>query len=270
MRFKILILLICYVETVSGLDYSPWFSKIYEFFPSFTYRYQRYPSLQGENCPKDSSGNDNFFTLGLALTFSENYNGQATFTAAKTKSQGQFHANDVQLLVRRQFTDDIVGDLLSSVAGFRLIEASRAAQHDPGVFVHGDLCGEIHYALGKEFSNPFKTWSIRGWGLAAFALGNKGSPWIRFQGAFEIQPHENWLLGLNFQILRGLGEDKLDLKDFSGYSSIKHQSIDIGLSTHYFISDLWLNGKIDYRIFAKNCPKNALQLELSIEAPFGL
>lgn len=251
--------LLCFhFELAFGLCYSPWFSKAFELVPSFKYRYQHY-----------QSSNDHFFTAGIGITPGEYWNMQAAFTAAQTARQKQLHANDVQFLVRYQLSNDVVGDTVSSAAGLTITEASQAARRDPGVFVHGTLAGELHYAVGMELAPPFQPWNVRFWGLGAVGFGS-GAPWIRMQGEVEIQPASCWIHSLCLEMLRGLGSHALRNSHFHGYSHVKHQSVDIGWRTCYSLSDMQLSAFLAYRIFARNCPRQALQASLAIHLPFGL
>ncbi len=260
---------IFWVNSLFALDYAPWFSRVFEFYPSFKYRFQSYHKVEEQKGQTEFSGHDHFCTAGLGLTFWENWNGQIALTGAQTSSHDYFHYNDIAFLLRYQLTDDVVGDWFSSVVGITLVSASEAAHTDIGEFLHGDINSEISLAFGKEYA-PFNAWLFRQWALMGFAIADVGSPIVRFEAALETQYCDIWRNALHVRTLWGLGKDILFLGTFDGYGSIHHQSVDIGWKSKLSFPEFSFEGGVFYRVYARNCPKNAIQYLISVELPFSL
>lgn len=274
----VVLLAVLSLSQLVAFDESPWFTRFYEIYPSIEYRFQDYPSLDScEGCPP-YSGTDHFLTFGLGATLclpkdwetpTRNCSIQAEFTLAQTKSQGGMHANDVQLLLRHPLTDSILGDFADSTVGVKIIQNSRAARRDIGYFAHGGIGLEGQVAVGKEFA-PHAEWVFRGWALAGVGVADTGSPWLRAEGHLETQYCNFWQNALIVESLFGWGGDCLCQECFTGYGSVRHESVDIGWKTKLLIDRANLQGGVYYRVFAKNCPKNAVQVIAKVEFPFGL
>lgn len=257
-------LLILCSSAVNALDYAPWYSPVLEFDAYAEYCYQHYKRLdvarecesRGETCQ--------FFTLGLDVSPWMLWNTQAEFSLAQTNHKRSLYAKDFQFMGRYLFLDDVVGDPVSFSAGLTLLGFSEAARHDVGVIAQGSIAGEAHIAVGKECA-PKAFWLARTWVVGGAGIGNVGSAWLRADAGIEANYYDFWSNALLVNTRWGLGHDALCPEYFHGYGKIRYQFVDLGWKSEMRDCIGTFTWGVFYRVFARNCPKNTLQLLFAFE-----
>lgn len=256
--------LIFWTTSLHSLDYAPWYSPVLEFDTYFEYTFQHYRRLDVEPPCESGGATSHFFTLGLDFSPWMPWNTQAEFGLADTTEQRSFYAKDFQLMVRYLLLDDVIGDPVSLSAGITFMEFSKAARQDVSVLAHGSIAGEAHLALGKEFA-PKEYWLARSWVVGGIGLGDRGAAWLRADAAFETNYCDFWTNSVVVNSLWGLGHSRLCPEHFEGYGKLRFQLVDLGWKSEsrQFIGTFkW---GVLYRVFARNCPKNNLQLTFAFE-----
>lgn len=255
---------------VIATDYQPWFGNFYEFELRSDFNFQGYAWVaSGENLKKYSS-NDLFLNLSLSNSIPDPSVGlELEITDAKTRKQyGEI--DQLKLTSRYLFQDDIAGDPLGIMVGLSYIQAFKNSLRDVSSFHHGLYNTELFISLGKE--NPDEClWGTRWWGVFAVGVAEQGSPWLRIRLDYDKRWFEKHEFGLFADGLCGLGGKKLQLKGFSGYGPIKHQSIDVGF--HYtYLLEYYGNVSLEYsyRIYAENFPSYAHRVIAQVFYTFGL
>ncbi len=254
---------------VQATDLKPWFPRYLEIQSRFTYLHQQYCKVDVDGDTFHKRSKDDFYTGSLELAY-DKYCGELEMTFSGT---GRHHLGPDSLVgtFRYQLMDDITGDAASIVAGVSVSQVFSLSLKDISTFHHGGIEGEFSVAVGREFTCR-DTWSARAWAVAGVGVGDHGSPWLHGILALE----KNFGLGNRFRVyaetLDGLGGKDLDIsKDFGGYGSVCHQSIDIGVLYRYgFGCDSSLSVGYETRVLANNCPKQVQVLYFRYLYPFGL
>lgn len=255
--------------TCSATEYAPWFEKPLEVHWNSTYTFQTYHSVAASKGSSNKSSNDNFLHTSFAANFL-GYAAEVEALAAQT-SQRPFGWDSIKATGRYQLMDDVVDDQLSLTAGVSVGKAWKVAVHDLSSFHHGRLESEFHLACGKEFSDV-SLWKSRLWGVALAGVADSGSPWLRFDSSFERNYCDFLRLRFSVDTLWGLGKQGLNLKrDFHGYGSIQHQSVDLKTKVSYFLESVpgFLSLEYGYRVYAKNFPKNTSRVMLQFYYSFS-
>ncbi|MFA6916653.1 MAG: hypothetical protein WC222_09670 [Parachlamydiales bacterium] len=257
--------LLIWTATLQGLDYAPWYkSPVLELDTYFEYLHQHYQRLDADTDCRNHGETSHFFTFGADISPWMPWNAQAEFSLADTTEQRSFYAKDFQLMGRYLLLDDVIGDPVSLSAGVTYMQFSKPAREDVGVFAHGAMAGEAHLAVGKEFA-PNQFWLARGWALGGIGVGDRGAPWLRADAAFETNYCDFWSNAFVINSQWGLGHSLLCPEDFSGYGKLRYQFVDMGWkSESRFFTSTFKVGVL-YRVYARNCPKNNLQLSFALE-----
>ena len=253
---------------IAATDLKPWYETDLEVVSRTKLMYQSFQKVETSRGETSYPSNDMFLTQSFGSSF-DVYAGEVEMTAAATRKQ-HFNLDNLKLTGRYRLMNDVAYDPVSLVAGLSLIQVGKPALFDPASFHHGRFEVEAHLAIGKEVSqNQF--WLKRYFGVFAFGLSS-GSPWVRADFTYEQNFCDLHQLKVFANTLFGLGSRDLRLSDFHGYRSIRHQSIDLGIGYSYFLEKIggMLVGEYSYRVYAKNFPKNASRLSVSLQIPFGL
>lgn len=250
-------------------EMKPWLGNLYEFeFRPFLI-YQGYSHLSTGSSSEKYSSNDLFLNLSLTNSV-ELFGLEAEILGAKTRHQ-KYDVDQIKLTGRAILQDDISGDPIGLIAGLSFIQAFRPSVYDVSSFHHGFSEAEIFLSVGKENSLGMD-WISRWW--AIFALGtaaDRGSPWIRFDLAYEKVFGEKQEIRLFCNTLWGTGNKRLHLCDFEGYGPIQHQSVDLGFRYTYLI-DYFGTASLEYsyRVHARNFPEYTHRVIAQVLYTFGL
>jgi hypothetical protein len=252
--FSCLMVLPLYVQ---AMDLSPWSGTDAEIHVRVTDQLQKRPSHL-----------NNFLGFGVEGSF-DVYQVDLELNMASTEKL-MFGFNDVRLTGRYRLYDDVIGDPFTLTTGITLIKPTHHSLRDPDLFHHAIFEGEVHAAIGKEWSH-LQFWTTRFWGVAVVGAGIKGYPWLRG----DIGLDKNWCDAYSVRIfvrtLWGLGHKHLHTHDFHGYGHVQHQSADIGFEYNQkIVWDSTLTIGYAYRPFAYNYPKYVNTLTLQWMLPFGL
>ena len=189
-----------------------------------------------------------------------------------TNSRQHFGMDSCFLAGRYHLMDDVgLEDPISLVVGGQLTKATKHGLHNPGSFHHGQFEMGVFVSAGKEFDCG-EFWVWRGWGSLGMGLADVGSPWLVGSLHLENNYRDVHRFTMSLDGLYGMGGDSLHPHMcFKGYGSIRHHSLDAGLSYGYtFDWEGTLSIAYAHRIYARNFPSNVNMFLLSINYPFSL
>lgn len=256
---------------VFGFEQSPWLDFPYEFHFTTAFAESYYSNISNaiyqESKYKNSFNEHIQFNLDVTTLSSLEAELELEFFQTKATN---FTLESVGFEVRKQVSDDIQGDLLSTTIGASFRFVPDHALSDPFVPYQGLLNFEANLVLGKEFDQAFD-WTKRGYLFLATGLANQGAPYLKANGVFEMHRMHN-LFGVFLNTYFGFGgRSKIDEKSFHGYGKIQHQSVDVGLRYKYLF-DIYgsLSAEFSYRVYAFSFTKNQTVLEIRYWFPFSI
>lgn len=260
----------CFHTFCESVEYRPWIGNYYEFEFRNSMLYQSYPAIACDSSLHHASSDDFFLSSSLSNAVDPSFSLEAEVVAAKTRKQcwGIDHFN---LAGRLVWLDDISGDCITLTTGFVLTQTFDNSLSDISSFHHGTAEAEFFLSFGAETMWEDDDWVERWWGMTGIGIGDRGSPWLHGQYAYERRFCTNHEFLFRMNTLWGLGNNKIRIHDFHGYGSIQHQSIDLGIRYTYLI-DFFGNASVDYsyRIYARNFPAQTHQILVSLLYTFGL
>lgn len=215
------------------------------------------------------SSNALFLDLSARTSYIQ-FSGEFEANFAHSKYQRGLEGDALALTGRYQLSNDVIGDPLSAWVGITARKVFTNGLHDPTCFYHGGVEGELHGALGKEWSCE-QFWTRRIWGYTAIGFADLGRPWLSVGAAWE----RNWWdinrVALFLESEKGFGAKKLHKYHFKGYGPVRYAYLQFGAK----YAHQWEFGGIGevalrYRPLAKHCPKHWLELRLAFVYPFGL
>jgi hypothetical protein len=253
---------------LTATEFAPWYDNDLEIQSRSKILYQTFNKLGTHDGKTCYLSNDVFLNQSLGISF-DKYAAEVELCAAATRKQ-HFNLDHLKLTGRYRLLDDITDDPYSVVAGVSFIQAGQPALYDPASFHHGIFGVETHISVGKEVSTG-QFWQKRYFGVLAFGL-SYGSPWVRGNFTYLQNVCNLHTFGAFINTLVGFGGQNLKVGSFHGYGTVRHQSVDLGISYSYLIEkiDGELTGDYSYRVYAKNFPKNASRLAVTLWIPFGL
>lgn len=251
-----------------GTDLKPWYPRCLEFQSSFTYLHEQYCEVDEGTRVIHHPSKDDFYRAGLELAYDPfAYELEVTFSSTR---EHHLAPDTIQGTVRYQLLDDIVGDPVSLVTGVTVTQVFTQSLKDISTFHHGGIEAEFHVAVGRECP-CYNTWVSRYFGVGGFGIADHGSPWLHGILAWEKNWFDKHHVHLYLNALYGLGDQDLNVFDFDGYGSIRHQSIDLGAQYRYiFCTYSSLTAGYAHRVHAKNGPKNTNIYYIKFNYPFGL
>lgn len=272
-RFKkcfLFLLFLTFLQRGEATEYQPWVGNYLEFEWRNSLLYQGYSYVStGSHLEKYSTG-DLFFHTSLSNALKPELSIEIEAVAARTRHQ-RGNIDHIKGTGRYVWQDDIAGDPLTLTTGLSFSLAFKRSVHDISSFHHGRGETELFLSAGKEWSKGTE-WDSRVWGV--FGVGGaleKGSPWIRFQLAYEKQLAPLHQLQGFMKSLWGLGHHSLHIHCFHGYGPIQHQSIDLGLRYTYVIEYFGSASlEYSYRVHARNFPAYVHHVLLQVLYTFGL
>jgi len=230
-KWKLLLSLLGASLAVEATEIAPWFGNDKEFDLNTSYVYQTYDKVDGKYGAEDMSSNDHMLNFSLGITPDSVFAGEAELLLVKSDFRS-FGVDSFAFTGRKQLMNDVVGDPFSLVTGVTMTLPTNKGSHDMSTIHHADVDTEFHVSIGKEVSSG-KYWLHRSWTSMGYLLSNIGSPAFRSKTLFEknINNHRFKFFGEAFY---GLGKKELDVtKDFRGYGSLNHQTIDVGAAYTY-------------------------------------
>lgn len=257
------------VLQAEATNFQPWLGNIYEFELRPSVMYQNYSHLSSGSHSNKYSSND-FFLNGSVANALETWGVELEATGAWTRKQNG-DLDQLKLTGRYIWSDDIAGDALSVATGLSYTQAFTDSLKDVSSFHHGRCEGELFVSIGKEYSLD-ACWNSRWWSILGIGSSvARGSPWIRFNIAYEKCWQDKHEMRAFVHSLWGLGEKRLHLSHFEGYGSVQHQSIDLGLRYTCLI-DFFGSASLQYsyRVHARNFPESAHQILAEVLYTFGL
>lgn len=278
-----LALLLIFPFACVATNLKPWFGTEYEFELRETALYQNYRSLAIPNrshrelshrssnvhCPDQRTSNDLFITTSIEYPF-KRYSGEFEATAAFTHYQTQRWDN-FRVTGRYLLQSEAVGAPFSMVIGITLTQPLTRGLQDVSSFHHGHLEGELHLSVGKKYGPSCSSdYFFRSWGYISVGTSDIGNPWIRGELAAEYKYNDNQELRGIINGIYGAGSRNLCERKFTGYGTIKHRSVDIGMRYAYTLG-CWGTVSLQYsrRVYAYNFPSEANLVLFEYYFPFG-
>lgn len=265
----IVLISLLFIGYVESTQTEPWLGNAYEFEfrPSLTY--QGYRSLASSAHQQKYSSDDFFLNASLSNS-APSMGVELEALGARTRRQ-KGDVDQIKLTGRYVWLDDITGDPLSVVSGLSYIQAFHHSLKDVSSFHHGLCEAEFFVSIGKELARDCE-WNSRWWGV--FGIGSavdRGSPWLRFDIAYEKCFCEMHALRFMLNSLWGTGNRSLCLHHFDGYGPIQHQAIDLGVRYTYVLT-FFGNASLEYscRVHARNFPEYVHRVTVQILYTFGL
>ncbi len=241
----------------------PWFEQPFEIQTRLDSRYQHFSQIQRPGTNVAYHSDDLFVRLSGEVSPWQDIDAEIELNLAHTL-QRQFAFDSFRLTGRYLFYDDLLGDPLSLAAGATLTKAWKHAVRDPSTFYHGRLEAEAHCAIGREVPCA-PMWLMRFWTFVALGIADTGSPWWRWNIAWEHNFCDRHYLRLFTHTLWGAGSDAFPslIDDFDSYGLIHHQSVDIGIRYFYIIPYFGnVNITYSYRPYALNFPLSTHNITL--------
>ncbi|NNM43952.1 MAG: hypothetical protein HKM07_06380 [Chlamydiae bacterium] len=262
---------LCLLPSIGhSLEKKPWFGNIWEVRFNTDLEYNRYRYVDNAKEQLKSASNDKGILVGFGMSPYMNWDFDAEVEFVDTPRQS-FSYSTVAAQLRYLFLDDVIGDPVSLCAGVTLREVSGRSLRDVSSPYHYYFDSELTGAIGKEWdSGAF--WDFRTYAFGAVGMANRGSPWLRGYGAVEANlqnRHQFAVLGDSYFGFGGKRE--VDIEHFRGYSSIHHQSVDVGVSYKYLMH-IWGSFLFEYkrRVYAKSFPENVNFFLIKYELPFSV
>lgn len=270
MRFLIILCITFFSGALQAFETQPWMGNFLElrFIPSFIYR--KYPSVNGAYNPTSYSSNDRFTNLNLELPL-DSWGLEFGIEFADTRKQS-LGTQSSGMQLRYQWLDDISGGAFSFTSGLNVRWVSKRSLQDVSCPYHAEWNFEIGNAIGKEF-DQIENWLFRTYGFLGVGQAVRGRPWVRGVISCEALLNETHRLELMGEGYFGFGKTRrVNIEDFKGYANIFHQSIDVGASYYYRISQIWgtISLHYTYRIFAKDFPAHANTYMIAYSFPFSI
>ncbi len=270
-KWPLFLFFLLFLQRGEATEYQPWLGNYLEFEWRNSLLYQGFSFVStGSDLKKYSTG-DFFFCTSLSNALMPNFSIELEAVGARTKHQRGGQVDHLKAAGRYVWQDDLAGDPFTLTTGLAFSLAFKRSVHDLSSFHHGRGEAEFFLSAGKEWSKGTE-WESRVWGM--WGVGGaleRGSPWIRFQLAYEKQ----FLCLHQFQgfmrSLWGLGHHSLPLHHFHGYGAVQHQSIDLGLRYTYVLEYFGSASlEYSYRIHARNFPAYVHHVLIQILYTFGI
>lgn len=262
----LVVCLFVFPDVAPATDYKPWYGRVLELDLSADVLMQAFTHVDSHHSSGKHPEFDTFIDAAASSAIWESIAAELEVIAAETRYQS-FGMDAVRLTGRYRWFNDIVGDPISLSTGVTLSTIFKPARRNIATFDHGGMAAEGHIAVGKEFSRE-ELWTSRAWGVFGMGIADVGSPWLRFNAAWEHNWCDRHQLELFTDTVWGLGQNQLNLHNFHGYGSVNYQAIDLGVRYHrQFDYGLILSLGYAYRVYSRNCPQEVNLISIKVFYP---
>ncbi|MCB1111896.1 MAG: hypothetical protein H7A37_03225 [Chlamydiales bacterium] len=255
--------------SLGATDFQPWYPRDLEIQTRFLYAQQRYDNVDTITGSVPQRSTNNFFGAGVEVAYTE-WCGEVELMTSQTLSRA-WSPEYLRATARYQLMDDVIGDPVSLVVGATGTYVFGQSIKDIAVFHQCRVEGELHLAVGKEYSTG-ANWIARAWALGAVGGGEHGAAWYRGLVVADYLYCLNHELRVFVEGLHGNGSQALNLSvPFNGYGTINYETGDVGGRYSYYF-DFYgsFSFTFAYRFYAKNCPEYAKTYAIEFLYPFGL
>lgn len=262
--------LLCFLVCLSFLsaEVAPWIELVKEPVAKAGVTYQQFAFLKCGNHNVRYHGNGVLVDGTLLYAHEKEYEFQLEILLSQTHHHS-FAVDRFKETARYIFLNDSEGDLFSLSAGLSLFQPLKVALRDRAIIHHGEIEGELHTAIGKEWSSEgYRTGRI--WGLAACGAANRGWPWLRGLLAGEMTFCQNQTLKAELEAACGFGKKTPCQKHFWGYGNVAYRLVDFRLKYAYQRED-WSIISLEFlqRLLARNAPRSLKQVRIEFTYPFN-
>ena len=243
-----------------GFDFFPWFGEdlTLELTPYYAFRY--FPNVNTDHPRFRAHESGNLVGTEVMITALREYTLGIGASLAQT-SRMKFGLNSINFLIGTQFSNDRLGDLLTSAAYFVANGNGSRATKDLILYHSARWEMEGHFSIGKECICE-TTWSYRSWLDLGLGFGTTGAPYLK--GLLFLEKNFNECFTLSAFAKTWVGFGTRALKDlFQGYGPIRHRNLDIGLRYMY---NTWYWGNfgadLSLGVIASNYPRLPIEARL--------
>ncbi|MCB1134942.1 MAG: hypothetical protein KDK78_01635 [Chlamydiia bacterium] len=256
MRSFLAALLLC-GSYLGATELRPWFGEDLWLESRLTHAAILYDHVDSDLGQIDRHTSDNHSELSSMLAADDWLSAELELAVARRAGKGsQLSFDRAGLTVRYWAQNDIAGDPFALILGASVFTFTEASQRDPTTLCHGDVHGEVHVSLGKEWAcGP--CWERRAWVVGAFGLADRGRSYWRAQSGYEHRMTCSSWAGLHLKAQGGMGDHALVLDDaFRGYGRVAYRVVDLSAEYTFDISDCGeLSAGYSHRIEARNAPQ---------------
>lgn len=261
------------VFRLGATEEAPWVDQVYEPVFSLSGFYQEFAFLNCHHHGKGKNirypGKGYLVDAGILFTREKDCDFQLETRLAETHAHS-FAFDQFKETMRMIFFDDSEGDLLSLSGGISVAQVPKFALKDRSQLHRGEVEGQVHGAVGKE-------WSLKGqrtgriWGLAAFGIANRGRPWLRGLIAGEYIFCFHHIFFARVEAEGGFGKRSPCQHHFRGYGNVAYRVCDASLRYGYQNLDGAIFS-IEYlqRLFVRNAPRALKILRFELSYPISL
>lgn len=268
-RTSRLILTIITFSSLYALEEQPWFYPPLNFHAKAAFDGAFFTNVNNGYNPYNYDSTIWQGVLGLLAPILPTWDAEIEVELEST-SKTNFGFESAAFQVRKQFLNDIVGDLVSLDAAFNVRAVPMQRLRDVAVPYHNLWNFELSSAIGKEFTREDE-WLWRTFILAAIGQANRGYPWLRANFDIRAKAFKDYMFSAFLRSYFGLGPHTgVNVNHFDSYASIRHQSIDVGATFSYFFSNKSrLTFAYTHRFYAVSYPEDYNSFRLSYDYPFS-
>lgn len=263
------------ILAIGKLDASfrePWAGELLELNWLNQFSWQRFQSVDSDGKTIRYRSNDLFLNSSFVValpdltSFAADYSIEIGLMQASTRKQ-HGGIDHYSLTGSYHLLDDVQGDFLSLKVGLSYFRACGQSLYDISAFHHGREEGELFFSFGLDDTCRLSRW----WVAGALGFADRGSPWSRLNIDYAYTLLEKHVFALKCSCLYGFGQGRLKVKQFKGYGSIAHRSVDLGLNYSLLLDHFGRVGlSYTYRLYAKNFPQRAQVIQVEWTYTFGL
>jgi len=255
---------------VAATELKPWHDTIYSTEFNGSCLIQQFNQLDTNCGLKNRSEIDAFYTFGALGVAEANTTVELELSALNSRHK-KFGFSSLKATARYFLFNDVIGDPVSLAIGASCSTIFKAARNNIATFDHGGIAGEVHAAIGKEYSCE-QFWVSRIWGVLGLGIADVGYPWARANLVWEYNRWEIHQLRIFANTLWGFGNKNLPFhSSFHGYGKVGYQAIDVGARYGYILpSNVFLGIEYAYRVFGRNCPVCVNLFKIEFNYPFSL
>lgn len=243
------------VAKLSALEFSPWLPEPYQPYLDAHYVYSTFSKVNHAEPSLEKTSHDQLAALDFFVANSSNWEVGVDVEFAHTpRFDWGFRSSGAAL--RYQLLNDLTGDVIACTPSVAVRVVAPKALHDISTPYHAEFNGELAAAFGREWSAG-EFWTTRLSGLLGVGAANRGSPWMRFYGAWESNRENRLRTALYTEGYFGFGNREIvSLSHFDGWASIHHQSVDVGGALRFFVTTSAVVS-VEYirRVYARSFPE---------------
>ncbi|MCH9621059.1 MAG: hypothetical protein S4CHLAM20_04730 [Chlamydiia bacterium] len=266
---KFYFLLAVAITPLWGIKHDPWIPPPYEMQAGVKYEYTYFPSVENGFNPSNYDSYVNQLILELSGSVNTDIFLELDVEFDNSRKV-DFNFESVAAAIKYPLLNDLEGDPVALLIGayFRYVPDNRLI--DVATPYASNYNFDFLFSVGKEFDKDAKP---AGKTYAYFDVGiaEKGYPWIigDVVGEAYFLERNVFLIGVDGYFGLG-GELPVDINNFNGYATIRHQSLEVKVAYQYNF-EVWGCIKAMYkrRVFAQSYPQEADLVSIAYHLNFS-